>query len=644
MNGCAVEYQNRFRFTGIVIGLVMIISISVSTLAAQPARQVIYQEDFEDAAAQNWELESPWQVSSESNNHFLHGKTHAWATYSQGDHWTQYSLECRIKLLGDEGLHVNVRLDESGRYFVGFHPGSISLNREQPWGTITDLEDQLKSSPTHQWHTLTIEAEGDTFFVSVNDTLLIEYEDTSGPDSGSIGFETLADASVYVDDIRVYRESTTGNTGFQGLGDLAGNVSLSRADAVSADGSDVVGMSSSSNGSEAFHWSSAAGIVGLGDLAPGRFASAALGISANDSVVVGHSIIDDEWGYQAFRWSAQEGMAGLGFLAPEIKYSAAWDASADGSVIVGESESNTGREAFRWTASSGMQGLGFPTGNSHSVARAVSDDGSVVVGYSLYDAFYWTLASGITQIGSGCQAFDITPDGSMIVGNCKTPDGFRLIRWDSAFKIDTLGVLEGKGSYSSQMYRTSGDGETIVGYYLDSQAEEKAFVWRASHGVLDLQYALGTVYGLDLTGWTLKTAADISDDGSTLVGWGVNPQGNTEAWRARIPLPTGVRTVEKPSPAPLPADFILYQNIPNPFNPVTTISFALKRQSDVRLVVYNSLGQIVRVLVDTHLPAGPHRFSWDGMTDYGKAVVSGVYYYRLKTQHRTQTKKMLLLK
>lgn len=644
MIGHAFDSTQEDRFRIITIGFLILIAVSVSTPVAQPTRQVIYQEDVQDGAAQDWELESPWQVTSESSNYFLHGRTHVWATYSQGDHWTQYSLECRIKLLGDEGLHVNVRLGDNGRYFVGFHPNRIDLNREHPWGTITDLEEQLKSNPKHQWHTLTIEAEGDTFFVSVNDTLLIEYEDTSGPDSGSIGFETLSDASVYVDDIRVYRESTSGNPGFQGLGDLSGNVFQSRAYAVSADGSDVVGKSPSSNGTEAFHWTSTAGMVGLGDLAAGRFASAALGISANDSVVVGHSIIDNEWGYEAFRWSAQEGMVGLGFLAPAEKYSVAWDASANGSVIVGESESNSGREAFRWTASSGMVGLGSLPGMNHSTARAVSDDGSAVVGYSLYDAFYWSAATGMTNIGTGCQAFDITPDGSMIVGNCRTPDDYRLIRWDSAFKIDTLGVLEDKGSYSSQTYKTSATGETIVGYYLDSQAEEKAFIWRASHGVLDLQYALETVYGLDLNGWTLSAATDISDDGSTLVGWGLDPQGNIEAWRARISLPTGVGNMQEPFSADLPADFILYQNIPNPFNPATTLSFTLNRPSGVRLVVYNTLGQIVKVIMDTVYPAGTYRFSWDGSTDSGEPVVSGVYYYRLETEHQAQTKKMLLLR
>lgn len=80
-------------------------------------------------------------------------------------------------------------------------------------------------------------------------------------------------------------------------------------------------------------------------------------------------------------------------------------------------------------------------------------------------------------------------------------------------------------------------------------------------------------------------------------------------------------------------------NFPNPFNPVTTISFSLPVASDATLVVYNVMGQKVATVADGFYEAGQHSIKWDG-----SAVASGVYFDRLETDAQTETKKMLLLK
>jgi N-acetyl-anhydromuramyl-L-alanine amidase AmpD len=90
--------------------------------------------------------------------------------------------------------------------------------------------------------------------------------------------------------------------------------------------------------------------------------------------------------------------------------------------------------------------------------------------------------------------------------------------------------------------------------------------------------------------------------------------------------------------------FALYQNYPNPFNPSTTITFELERPEQAHLVVFNSLGQQVALLVNKRLEAGRHRIEFSGRGSEGKYLPSGVYMYRLQTSAGVEVKKMLLLK
>ncbi|MFQ5500500.1 MAG: FlgD immunoglobulin-like domain containing protein, partial [Candidatus Zixiibacteriota bacterium] len=94
----------------------------------------------------------------------------------------------------------------------------------------------------------------------------------------------------------------------------------------------------------------------------------------------------------------------------------------------------------------------------------------------------------------------------------------------------------------------------------------------------------------------------------------------------------------------IPARFSLDQNYPNPFNPTTRIGFELPRRSHVRLSVLNILGQHVRALVDEQLPAASYSVDWDGKSQDGPPVASGVYFYRIEADKWVQTRKMLLLK
>jgi hypothetical protein len=99
----------------------------------------------------------------------------------------------------------------------------------------------------------------------------------------------------------------------------------------------------------------------------------------------------------------------------------------------------------------------------------------------------------------------------------------------------------------------------------------------------------------------------------------------------------------------IPNDFILKQNYPNPFNPSTTIEFALPVISNIKMKIYNLLGQTVTVIYDGVKDAGYHKLNWNSEDANGKSVSSGIYFYELNAagfdgKDFNQMKKMILIK
>lgn len=96
--------------------------------------------------------------------------------------------------------------------------------------------------------------------------------------------------------------------------------------------------------------------------------------------------------------------------------------------------------------------------------------------------------------------------------------------------------------------------------------------------------------------------------------------------------------------APGPFLFELSENFPNPFNPVTTITYRLEESGDIDISVFNLMGQKVRTLVRGRVESGRHVVIWNGRDDEGRLVSSGVYLYRLHGERHSITRKMMLLK
>jgi hypothetical protein len=103
--------------------------------------------------------------------------------------------------------------------------------------------------------------------------------------------------------------------------------------------------------------------------------------------------------------------------------------------------------------------------------------------------------------------------------------------------------------------------------------------------------------------------------------------------------PTGVSPTRRSGPG-----VVLHPNIPNPFNPTTTIRFTLARAANVTLTVYDAAGRRVAELLDGRAPAGTSRVTWNGDDGAGRLVSSGVYFLRLDAEGIVLNQKMVMLK
>ena len=110
-----------------------------------------------------------------------------------------------------------------------------------------------------------------------------------------------------------------------------------------------------------------------------------------------------------------------------------------------------------------------------------------------------------------------------------------------------------------------------------------------------------------------------------------------------IGTPVNTLTLRRATPV-IPETFTLHQNFPNPFNPITTLSYDLPKDSDVRLAIFDMLGNEVATLVSTSQQAGFRSVHWDATDSMGRPVSAGVYLYQIHAGEFVQTKKMVLLK
>ena len=174
--------------------------------------------------------------------------------------------------------------------------------------------------------------------------------------------------------------------------------------------------------------------------------------------------------------------------------------------------------------------------------------------------------------------------------------------------------LLGEGELAAPRVITKTDGEVAIAAYGDEMVSE---------GDLGLSLVFRTKTEIENT-FVEVTASEVRD-------------GNFAVNGISLPAPVQIQT--------RPEAFALANNYPNPFNPATTIKYALPEASSVTLEIYNVVGQVVRTLVADHQNAGRYVVQWDATNESGHSLSSGIYFYRLEAGGEfLEVKKMLLLK
>jgi len=318
----------------------------------------------------------------------------------------------------------------------------------------------------------------------------------------------------------------------------------------------------------------------------------------------------------------------------------------------------------------------------------LKDDGSVMAGFP--------YAVG-GKIDTDPVLADLDEDGKLEIIVGSADDKVHVIQWDGSARFvyatgaDVLGSpvaddLDGDGSLEiffgsndNLLYGIDSDGNDLPGWPVAAESNVQTapvFFDFDDDGIAEIVSAerggLLSVFSLNgelLPSFPMEipspvqgsfSVADVDGDGNAEIAVGTSAgvelidiktsSGSGYYWSSYRggPHRTGFLGDSKLSingkPDVLPLSFRLYQNTPNPFNPMTTVRYDLPERANVELTIYDVLGREVAVVVDSWQEQGSHGVVWDGTDSMGQPVSAGVYIYRLSYSEFVKARKMLLLK
>jgi hypothetical protein len=201
-----------------------------------------------------------------------------------------------------------------------------------------------------------------------------------------------------------------------------------------------------------------------------------------------------------------------------------------------------------------------------------------------------------------------------------------------------IGDINGDGKRDFALLSTDGGPDVCINVFLGGPFPSKQSMAVRCRGGVDQGTAfqnispLGDINGDGINDFAASAPYDFLLDILPQDGYVVILRGDTT-------LVTSVPTPNKL----VPTSDELKQNYPNPFNPSTTIEYTLQKQEYVSIKIYDITGKEITSLVNSEQNAGNYRVIWNGKTDRGTTVASGVYFYQLRTPTMKATKKIIHL-
>ena len=231
--------------------------------------------------------------------------------------------------------------------------------------------------------------------------------------------------------------------------------------------------------------------------------------------------------------------------------------------------------------------------------------------------------SSFSEFVLGSEAIDNPLPVELALFNVQLESNAALLKWETESELNNLGFEVWRSGEENGQY-------TLLSSYSNNPMLE-------GHSSTTIQHEYSFIDKSVVNGQTYwYKIADVDFNGTrTFHG----PKSVT------IPLNSeNITTIS----SNIPENFKLYQNFPNPFNPNTTIQFDIPTVSenlaDVRLIIFNNLGQSVNTIFEGKLTGGSYQIQWDGKNDLGKNVPSGIYYAFLNVNYFSETTKMILLR
>ena len=282
------------------------------------------------------------------------------------------------------------------------------------------------------------------------------------------------------------------------------------------------------------------------------------------------------------------------------------------------------------------------------------DNGFVVGGFkSMPDHDFWLIKTDQNGILEWEQTYDLGVDqvkeirktlnnGYILLGTTHPYSGGEWDFW--LVKTDSLGNEEWNHTYGGDEYEfaTSVIQDYDNGYLLTgatcSLHPDMFDLWLIkTDEVGNMEWEI--IYGEEDNYEVVNSVQRTLDGNYILAGWtGTDVLGSFDALILKVGYNTAIE------------DHIIFEsqeislnNYPNPFNPITTISFSIPNDSNVELSIYNIKGQKIKTLAHEYYSKGKHSIVWDGEDASGKKVASGVYLYKLSVNSRIKTVKKCLL-